>query len=163
MSKLENDIISRLEENNIEFEVQTPVPLENYPWKTKRSPSSPKCDIFLPKYEIYVEVKGFMTYRAVSKLSFLSRQSYRYYIFQGTEPEWNPYIMSYLKVPEKENYKTQKELQSNLIDFQVNELINLDTAPENFVNSISEISLLRLKNYIDTKINEYKDWNGEWF
>lgn len=94
-----------------------------------------------------------MTYRAVSKLSYLSRQNFRYYIFQGTESEWNPYLGSYLG----------KENQQNLIDFQLKELINLEKAPDKFLKNISNISLLRLKNYISIKIDEYKEWNGEWY
>lgn len=153
MSKLEDKILAGLSNNSIDFEVQIPVPLDNYPWKTHRTKTSPKSDIYLPKFDLYVEVKGFMTYRAVSKLSYLSRQNFRYYIFQGTESEWNPYLESYL----------EKENQQNLIDFQLKELINLEQAPDKFLKNISNISLLRLKNYISIKIDEYKDWNGEWY
>lgn len=162
MSKLEQRIISQLSNHGVDYEAQVPVPLESYPWKTLRTKTPPKSDIYLPEFDIYIEIKGFMTYRAVSKLSFLAQQNYKYYIFQGTEPQWNPFIDSYLKTPECIS-KTQKGKMDFLIDFQINELIKLKNAPDQFVNSISTISLKRLRDYITTKIDEYKEWNGEWY
>ena len=102
-----------------------------------------------------------MTYRAVSKLSYLSRQNFKYYIFQGTEPQWNPTIDTYLKLnnvaPNKETVKLDFK-----ITHQIQELINLKLHSD-FLNNISQITLKRLKNYIDIKIKEYSFWNGEWF
>ncbi len=161
MSKLEERIQDELNKNGIRFEIQKPVPIENYPWKTTRSKTSPKCDIYLNDYDLYIEIKGFMTYRAVSKLSFLSRQDFKYYIFQGTEPEWNPLIESFIPENNKKEKRGNEQLEKN-IRHQLNELINLKTN-SNFYRNISSISLLRLKDYISTKINEYKDWNGEWY
>lgn len=162
MSNLESRILDALKKNNIDYEVQIPVPINEYPWKTIRSKTPPKSDIYLPKFDLYVEVKGFMTYQAVSKLAYLSKQKFHYYIFQGTEPQWDPSIETYLS---KENQVslTKKGILNSLIDFQVKELVNLDSAPDVFFNNISQISLKRLQNYISVKINEYKDWNEEWY
>ncbi|NOU16146.1 MAG: hypothetical protein HOO91_01115 [Bacteroidales bacterium] len=161
MSKLEQKIQDELLRNGINFEIQKPVPIDNYPWQTSRSMTSPKCDIYLTDLDLYIEVKGFMTYRAVSKLSYLSRQSFNYYIFQGTEPQWNPTIDTYLKFDKIANDKEARILNFN-INHQLKELINLKSNSE-FLDNISQTTLKRLKNYIDIKIDEYKSWNGEWY
>ena len=161
MSKLEERIQDELNKKGIRFEAQKPVPIENYPWKTNRSKTSPKCDIYLNDYDVYVEIKGFMTFRATSKLSFLSRQNFKYYIFQGTEPEWNPFIESFIKKDNKKEKSNNEQLEKN-IKHQLDELINLKTDTD-FYRNISSISLSRLKDYITTKINEYEKWNGEWY
>jgi hypothetical protein len=160
MSKLENRIKDFLIKSKIDFEEQKSVPIDDYPWKTNHSKTSPKADLYLPKHDLYIEIKGFMTYQAVSKLSYLSRQNFRYYIFQGTEPQWNPYIDTFLDnafIPSK-----AIKIESN-IKHQLLELINLDNSNQDFLNDISKITLKRLKKYIDIKIEEYKSWNGEWY
>jgi hypothetical protein len=162
MSKLEERIQNELKINTINYEIQKHVPLENYPWKTSRSITSTKCDIYLNDFDLYIEVKGFMTYEAVSKLSFLSRQEFKYYIFQGTESEWNPFIDTNISTLNKsENLKTNKRLESN-IKHQLEEIINLKKDSD-FYKNISIITLSRLKHYISVKIAEYKKWNGEWY
>ncbi len=163
MSKLENRILVELNEYKINYETQVPVPIENYPWKTERTKTSPKCDIYLPEFDLFIEVKGFMTYQAVSKLSYLSRQDFKYYIFQGTEPQWNPYIDSYLYKNNENIGMTKKSKMDNLINFQINELVNLKESPDNFRKKISDITLKRLQNYISVKIKEYVEWNGHWY
>jgi len=160
MSKLENRIKDFLTRNNIAFVEQKPVPIDDYPWKTSQSKSSPKSDLYLPDYDLHVEVKGFMTYQAVSKLSFLSRQNFRYYIFQGTEIQWNPYIDSFLV--NNIGVSNRIQLETN-IKHQLSELINLGNSNQDFLNNISRITLKRLRNYIDLKIREYVSWNGEWY
>jgi hypothetical protein len=162
MSKLEKRIQNELKINKINYEIQKPVPLENYPWKTSRSLTATKCDIYLNDFDLYIEIKGFMTYEAVSKLSFLSRQEFKYYIFQGTESEWNPFINTNISTLSKsEDIKTSKRLESN-IKHQLEELINLKKDSD-FYRNISIITLSRLKQYISVKIDEYKIWNGEWY
>lgn len=161
MSKLEHKIQDELTRNGIHFETQKPVPIDHYPWKTNRSKTSPKCDIYLTDFDLYIEIKGFMTYHAVSKLSFLSRQNFKYYIFQGTELQWNPTIDTFLNFTDISNSNETKKINFN-INHQIQELINLKPRSE-FVNNISQISLKRLKNYIEIKIEEYKTWNEEWY
>jgi hypothetical protein len=137
------------------------VPLEKYPWRTSRSKIAPTSDIYLTDFDLYVEVKGFMTYRAVSKLSYLSRQDFKYYIFQGTESEWNPSIETYLVFDRaSDNLKESRQIQAN-IRHQINELVNLQAGLP-FLENISQVSLKRLKDYMTVKIDEYKTWNGEW-
>jgi len=57
--------------------------------------------------------------------------------------------------------KLETDRINSNIDFQVEELIHLKSNPL-FLELISTISLVRLKDYIETKIDEYKSWNGEW-
>ena len=162
MSKLEERIQSELKRNHIEYEIQKPVPLDIYPWKTSRSMTNPKCDIYLNKFDLYIEVKGFMTYQAVSKLSYLSRQDFKYYIFQGTEHEWNPLIdTNILTVNNSIKYSNSARLENN-IKYQLDELINLNKDSD-FYRRISLITLSRLKHYISVKLDEYQNWNGEWY
>lgn len=162
MSKLEERIKTELRRNQINFEIQKPVPLDNHPWKTNRSLTSPKCDIFLNDFDLYIEIKGFMTYQAVSKLSYLSRQDIKYYIFQGTEAEWNPFIDTNITIGNSPtNIKISARLETN-IKHQLDELINLRKDTD-FYRRISLIALSRLKHYISVKIDEYQKWNGEWY
>ncbi len=162
MSKLEQRIQDELAKHQINFELQKAVPLEYYPWQTSRSKSSPRCDIYLNDFDLYIEVKGFMTYMAVSKLSYLSRQNFKYYIFQGTENEWNPSIDTYIDLDSHSNIlRDNRQLNEN-IKHQLNELINLKT-DSYFLENISQVTLKRLKDYMSIKINEYRTWTGEWY
>lgn len=162
MSKLEERIQSELKRNQISFEIQKPVPLDNFPWKTNRSWTSPKCDIYLNDFDIYIEIKGFMTYQAVSKLSYFSRQDFKYYIFQGTEHEWNPFIDTNIKTDNNTiNFSNSARLEGH-IKHQLDELINLKRDSD-FYKRISLITLSRIRHYISVKIDEYQNWNGEWY
>jgi len=117
MSKLETSIQDHLAKNNVLFELQKPMPLKEWPWKTQRSKQSPKCDLYLPTAQLYVEMKGYMTLYAISKMSWLCKQDFSYYIFQGTEDDWNPYIESPLK-----NLSATNKTTSN-IEHQISELV----------------------------------------
>jgi len=162
MSKLEERIQSEFRQNQINFEIQKPVPLDNHPWKTIRSLTSPKCDIYLNDFDLYIEIKGFMTYQAVSKLSYLSRQDFKYYIFQWTELEWDPFIDTYITTANNPtNLNNSARLESN-IKHHLDELINLKK-DSYFYKRISSITLTRLKHYISAKLDEYQNWNGEWY
>jgi len=162
MSKLEERIQSELRRNHINFEIQKPVPLDNYPWKTSRTMTSTKCDIYLNDFDLYIEVKGFMTYQAVSKLSYLSRQDFKYYIFQGTEHEWDPFIDTNISTDNNTKRHCNSAGLENNIKHQLDEIINLKKDSD-FCRRISQITLSRLKHYISVKIGEYKNWNGEWY
>lgn len=159
MSKIENKIIDELIKNNLKIETQKPVPINDYPWKTKFSKTPPKSDIYIVDYDLYIEVKGFMTIQAMSKLAYLSNQKFKYYIFQGTEYEWNPYIGTKLNENKKEFESKQKQLNQNIIH-QIDELTEMDNT---FLSKISEISYLRLQDFIQKKIDQYTKWNKKWF
>lgn len=87
MSKLEEYIYKELREKNIEFEIQKIIPLDDCPWKKGKNIKS-ISDIYLPKSKTYIEIKGFMTIFAMSKMSRFCKQNINYYIFQGTEYDW---------------------------------------------------------------------------
>ena len=125
MSKIEQHIISELAKHNINMEFQKPVPIDDYPWKTSLSRSAPKCDIYLVDYDLYIEVKGFMTIEAMSKLAFLSNQSYKYYIFHATEFDWNPYLDSNIDNAMPSIFISKAQTMRDNISHQINELVSL--------------------------------------
>ena len=95
----------------------------------------------------------------MSKMVFLANQNFKYYIFQGTEYEWDPYIGTLLS-KNKEIYDSkQKQLNQNILH-QITELTEMDNS---FFKNISEISYLRIKDFIQKKINQYSQWNKKWF
>jgi len=156
MSQLEKDLIETLSQNNVEFETQKPIPCGDYPWKTDRSRSNPKCDIYLRKEELYIEVKGFMTVEAMSKMEFCANQDFKYYIFQGTEKEWDPWLDSSFSFNEEAPMTTRKT-----INHQIQELVNLEKHPE-FLQRISEITMKRLEAFYFRKqfqYESYKEYN----
>lgn len=155
MSKLENEVADGLSKADIPFECQNKIPLDNWPWMRPRS-HKPKCDFFLPQSSIYVEVKGFMTIHAMAKMSWLCRQKgIHYYILQGSENDWNPYLNSPLNISSPEVRSTQQN-----IDHQIQELRWI---VQHGSDCSSQLSLSRLKDYIRIRIDEYTTWNGEWF
>jgi hypothetical protein len=96
-----------------------------------------------------------MTIHAMAKMSWLCRQhKLRYYILQGSEDDWDPYLSSPIGTTIPVPRTTVQNLEQ-----QIQELKWLcEQAPER----ASLLSLLRLKDYIGTRINEYSTWNGEW-
>ena len=154
MSKLEEYIEQLLIEESITFERQNKMPLDEWPWKKPRS-HRPKCDFFLPDTKIYIEVKGFMTIHAMAKLAWLSRQTFRYYILQGTEDDWNPYLNSPLKTV----CPPARAARTNLKQ-QVDELVWLI---HNDPDMASQLSMVRIKDYIRIRVEESTSWNGDWF
>jgi hypothetical protein len=160
MSQLEDAIQAQLEYNKVPFTPQERIPVESWPWKRPRS-HSPKCDFYLPTGNIYVEVKGFMTIHAMAKLSWFCRQNHiRYYIFQGTEEDWNPFIDSPVGNVRGTLPESNQKIREQNITHQIKELIWLVS---NDPCRASSLSLTRLKHYIGTRISEYTEWNNEWY
>jgi len=160
MSELESTIQSQLQEHRVQLRPQERIPVASWPWKRPRS-HRPKCDFFLPQGKIYVEVKGFMTIHAMAKLAWFCRQEgIRYYIFQGTEEDWNPYLESPLGIARSAVPASKKKIREQNIARQAQELAWLVS---NDPAKASPISLVRLKHYIATRISEYEEWNDEWY
>ena len=152
MSVVEDTVEAQFIDLSVSFEKQIRIPFDDWPWKTSRS-HKPKCDFYLPGGKIYIEVKGFMTIHAMSKLSWFCRQkSINYYILHGTEPDWNPHINSPIENCFKNFTGTKKKAMENMIAFQAKELKWL---VENNPSTASDLSLGRLKDYISTRITEY--------
>jgi hypothetical protein len=159
MSKLEKRLLAELQKElqkkHISVEGQTHMPLDDWPWKKPRS-RQPKCDAFLPQANIYIEIKGFMTIYAMAKMSWLCRcKKIRYYIFQGTEEDWNPYLQS----PLLSQSPVKRTTEQNITQ-QIQELVHLI---QNDPDQASKMSLCRLKDYMRIRIAEYQAWNGEWY
>lgn len=160
MSQLENLIQIQMEQSGIQYEPQKRMPFDLWPWRCPRS-HQPKCDFYLPEGEIYVEVKGFMTIQAMAKLSWFCRQEeIRYYIFQGTEEDWNPYLDSPQNIMRDELPTSKKKIRDQNIAHQVQELSWLIS---NDPSKSSLLSLVRLKDYIRIRTEEYVEWNNEWY
>lgn len=160
MSQLERTIQAQLEQHEVRFEPQKRMPFDSWPWKNPRS-HQPKCDFFLPVGNIYVEVKGFMTIHAMAKMSWFSRQEdIRYYILQGTEEDWNPYLDSPQGIARGAIPSSKRKIRDQNISHQVQELAWLAS---NSPHKASSLSLIRLKDYIGQRISEYEDWNNEWY
>jgi hypothetical protein len=159
MSKLEENIINKLINNNIELESQKVIPIDNCPWKNSNKISS-KCDIYLPQADLYIEVKGFMTIFAMAKMSWFCKQNINYYIFQGTEEDWSLNIGNIIDENYKsENIRPKYKLFEYNFEYQIKEIVAINKSKEN----VSKISLLRLKDFIKKRIEEYIKVNGEWY
>lgn len=160
MSELERTVQTQLEEQKVQFKPQERIPIDSWSWKRPRS-HRPKCDFFLPDGNIYVEVKGFMTIHAMAKLSWFCRQEgVCYYILQGTEEDWNPYIDSPLSIEQRAMPNSKQLVRERNIAHQVKEMAWLVS---NDPTRASSLSLVRLKHYIGTRIAEYEEWNHEWY
>jgi hypothetical protein len=168
-SKIQREILQQLNEQGVEatgaiehrylFNKD-----DSWPWKKKGS-HRPTADIVIPKPRIYVEVKGFMTLFAMAKLRWLSNQGFAYYVFQATEPRWNPWLESPLTTPDIRTPEMRVSEQKRLIQQQqIAELVQY-VAQHNLRNDellrISEISRLRLQDYFHRTVGTYRDWNGE--
>jgi hypothetical protein len=138
MSKNEDIIENLFIENGFAYKKQVSVPIENFPWKTERTKHSPRVDFYLEATNIYIEVKGFMTIEAMSKMAFLCKQDFPYYIFQVTEKDW-------LGLSEKDS-----------INYQFSELMNTENKTD-----LSSISYARLKQFIGKKAEIYQSWVGD--
>lgn len=161
MSKNEDFLLNIFCKNQILFETQKPVPITDYPWKTERSRTPPKSDFYLPEYNLYIEVKGFMTIEAMSKMKFLSKQKLNYYIFQCTEFEWNPFLCNNITG----NDKSIKNNKSKSVQLQINineQISELCCKNKNYLNNISQVTEVRLDDFIRTKVNQFISWNGNW-
>jgi hypothetical protein len=160
MSELEHTIQEQLAQHKIQSEPQKTMPFQSWPWRQPKSQAL-KCDFFLPQGNIYVEVKGFMTIHAMAKMSWFCRQKeLSYYILQGTEEDWNPYIDSPQGIVRGVLPSSKKKIREQNISHQVQELAWLI---HNAPTKASTLSLARLKDYIGARISEYQSWNQEWY
>ena len=158
MSKLEDTLEQYLKENNIEFKKQVPIPIETWPWKTEKSKSSPKCDFFLPSIDLYIEVKGYMTIEAMSKMQFLCDQkNLNYYIFQGTEHEWS--LSCSIFCPERGEEPVSKSgMLKRVIQHQLKEILYMVRVQKHGKNA-NLASTMRLGSFINKKVKTFKEWN----
>ena len=142
------------------------------PWSNPSTKKKPTCDFYLPEANIYVEVKGFMTYEAVSKLLWFTFQPFNYYILQGTEIDWNPFFNTHcFEHPEFQNVEqyledivsieklTKKLKMITSLDIQISELeilcnVGKEQLDYYYLNDPDEFNTAtreRLEDYIVTK------------
>ena len=86
MSKYEGQIAELLTARNVQFRRQQPIPIFDYPWRTKYSRGL-HSDFYLPDKDLHLEVKGYMTLEAMFKMRWLI-DNCNYYIFQVSEHLW---------------------------------------------------------------------------
>ena len=103
-------------------------------------------------HELYVEIKGEMTYLEVNKLLYLHGMSLNFYILQLTEIDWiEPY--------DKSKHKSMKQKSKYDFEKQIDELVD-------FVNGtisgkeLSERSIKRLNDYIDFRNKDLEIWKA---
>jgi len=120
MSKYEDNLIRAL--IDVGFDVETQKPLPN---------KKGKCDLYLPEKDLYIEVKGFMTFDSMYKLKYNLNTIPNYYIFQASELNWMPEIQG----------STQKQRYENQRKIQIDEIINKDN------EYLKNISISRLANF----------------
>ena len=101
--------------------------------------------------ELYIEVKGQMTYSEVNKLWFLLEHSGKnFYILQLTEPDW---IMDNSSNPKISKTKMSKKA----FEKQFKELLAFYNGEMN-AQQMTQLSQDRLKQFIENRNNEYKSW-----
>lgn len=155
MSKLEEKIYKELKDRNIDFEIQKTIPLDNCPWKKGRNIKS-VSDIYLPKSKTYIEIKGFMTIFAMSKMSWFCKQNINYYVFQGTEYDWPIHLNdTILNNYDRSELNTKTGILNYNIEYQIKELIEIEKSC-NFNNNVS---LARLQGFMKNRVDEYIEYN----
>lgn len=155
MSKLEEKIYKELKDRNIDFEIQKTIPLDNCPWKKGRNIKS-VSDIYLPKSKTYIEIKGFMTIFAMSKMSWFCKQNINYYVFQGTEYDWPIHLNdTILNNYDRSELNTKAVILNYNVEYQIKELIEIEKS-YNFNNNVS---LTRLQGFIKNRVDEYIEYN----
>lgn len=130
-----------LDKNKIEYIHQYKI--DNIPFNRNKTHM---VDFYLPKQDIYVEIKGFMTIQAVNILKYLLYiDTRKFYILQMTEEDW---IEEY----NKEIHKSVKNKILNNIQLQFEEIISNENT------FLQNISIDRLENYIKVCNNKLEDW-----
>ena len=141
MSQNEDKFKKFLEDNKINYKYQ--YNLENCPFTKSRNHL---VDFYLPDKNLYIEIKGFMTYSAVNQLKFISQNmNINFYILQMTEEDWIEEF-TYNKHLSKAN-----KFREN-ISIQFNEIIKLPS------DILSDLSKKRLEDYLIIRSNDINKW-----
>lgn len=139
-----------LEQNKIEYVVPTKdnCIIDNVPFNKSKTY---KADFYLPKKDLFIEIKGFMTLYAVNKLIYLleKRLPNNFCILQMTEEEWIK------EISEDKNLKSASGKLQKSIQQQFSEIKTLDS------KKLHDLSQKRLKEYIATRKAELDFWLAE--
>lgn len=151
MSKLEESLSKTLGESGVYTQSHQRLYFNTkIPWSNK---DYVVPDIFIPHTNLYIEVKGFMTIEAMTKLVWIAKNSpYPYYIFQGTEIDWLNSDCGYATAG------TKKKRMADNFDYQVNEILRvINEYSELEYFSLNWLSIRRVEEFIEAKIREYEN------
>jgi hypothetical protein len=88
-SKPEQDLAAIMLEANVEYlwgKGQVP------PMRHPETGQPHYADFYIPATSLYVEVKGQLTLREITKMARISASSANYYLYQATDPDWKALI-----------------------------------------------------------------------
>lgn len=103
-------------------------------------------------HELFVEIKGQMTYLEVNKLLYLHRTPLNFYILQLTEIDWiEPY--------DKSKHKSMKQKSKDDFEKQIDELVDFVKGTVSG-KELSERSIKRLNDYIDFRKKDLEVWEA---
>lgn len=101
-------------------------------------------------HELYVEIKGEMTYLEVNKLLYLHGMSLNFYILQLTEIDWiEPY--------DKSKHKSMKQKSKDDFEKQIDELVDFVRGTISG-KELSKRSIKRLNDYINFRNKDLEVW-----
>jgi hypothetical protein len=94
------------------------------------------------------------------KQVIVRQKGLNYYVFQGTEEDWDPYLLSPCGHGDGIALSSIKMIMDRNVAHQIKELAWLSThAP----TMTSQICPARLRKYIETRVQEYEAWSSELF
>lgn len=146
MSQAEKDFESFLKNNHIKYKSQYKI--FDIPFTQRHYHL---VDFYLPDYDLYIEVKGFMTLFQINVLKYLLKyRKEHFYILQVTEEDW---IKPYNKLVHN-SLRNKLELNK---DMQYKELLKLKKGNID-ISSLQKLSLRRLNSYIKYRNKDINTW-----
>lgn len=146
MSQAEKDFESFLRKNRIKYKCQYKI--FDIPFTQRHYHL---VDFYLPDYDLYIEVKGFMTLYQINILKYLLKyRKEKFYILQVTEEDWiTPY--------NKSKYGSLKNKFSLNKEIQYKEILKLKR--KNITTmELQKLSLTRLNKYIKHRDKDIEKW-----
>ena len=138
--KTEDKYKQFLIKHNIQFEEQVSIPCPFNYTKTH------KVDFYLPYKDLYVEVKGFMTFYATNVLEYLLKYSgKKFCILQLTEEDW-------MGKYNREIHRSMENKRNINAEIQFNETLTLSC------NELTNLSLQRLEDYKLLRSKDIETW-----
>jgi hypothetical protein len=145
MSNGEKILKNYLIAQNILYREQEPVKV---PWPVEKNEH--KVDFYLTDSNVYIEVKGQMTYYAVNQLLWeVKKIPAPFFVFQCTEEDWID------KYDEKRHGTQTAKIKYN-IDRQFKEIKELSN-PEK-VKELTATTEKRIQDYIQVRKLELEEW-----
>ena len=144
-----NDFLLSLKRSDgraVKFKWQEPI--EDCPF-VKRGKH--KVDFYLKDPELYIEVKGWMSYASVNELEYLLRYSGKdFYILQVTNEDW-------MGMYEKTKHKSVAKKIAQNEKFQLDEITKF-VKGELKAQELVELSLKRLEEFKELRTGDIQRW-----